>query len=158
MYTFSQLLIRNIGLALIFILSISSISLYMFSALLKSKTSDNEQIIKSFAQHFIMGEEELNNAKNFSKTLQKISKYQSLTINNLAGEQLSNFENKNIGFTFPFITPETKQVNIKELSFNIRYQAEFSRRICFSSLFHYNLYYFIATVNYYCHWYECETT
>ena len=125
MYTFSQLLIRNIGLALIFILSISSISLYMFSALLKSKTSDNEQIIKSFAQHFIMGEEELNNAKNFSKTLQKISKYQSLTINNLAGEQLSNFENKNIGFTFPFITPETKQVNIKELSFNIRYQLNF---------------------------------
>ena len=125
MYTFSQLLIRNIGLALIFILSISSISLYMFSALLKSKTSDNEQIIKSFAQHFIMGEEELNNAKIFSKTLQKISKYQNLTINNLAGEQLSNFENKNIGFTFPFITPEIKQVKIKELSFNIRFKLNF---------------------------------
>jgi len=125
MFTFSQLLIKNLSLVLVFILSIGAVSLFMFSVLLESKAEDNAQIIKSFSQQLNNNGDNIEKANILSKQLQQMSKYHHLIIYNLNGKQLSTFENKNTGFIFPFITPQTKQVNILELSFKIDYQLNF---------------------------------
>jgi len=126
MYTFPQLLLRNIILALIFISSISVVSISMLSSLLENKTNEHTEIIKSFSQQFDVSDDELQNANALSKKLQQISNYNSLTIFNLAGKKLFTFENQNSGVSIPFSSPETKQLNANNLKFKIEYQLNFN--------------------------------
>ncbi len=126
MYTFSQLLLRNIILALIFILSISIVSITMLSSLLESKANQHTQTIKLFSQQFNISEDELQNANNVAKNLQQLSNYKRLTVYNLAGKNLFSFENKNTGFSIPFIEPEVKKLNINSLALKIEYQLNFN--------------------------------
>ena len=126
MYTFPQLLLRNIILALIFILSISVVSISLLSSLLENKTNEHTQIIKSFAQQFDVSNDELQNANALSKKLQQVSNYNSLTIYSLAGKKLFRFENKNSPASPTFSYPETKQLNANNLIFTIEYQLNFN--------------------------------
>jgi len=126
MYTFPQLLLRNVILALIFILSISVVSISMLSSLLENKTNEQIQLIKSLTQQFDVSNDELQNANALSKKLQQVSNYNSLTIYDLAGKKLFSFENKNSGVSIPFSYPETKQLNANNLKLNIEYQLNFN--------------------------------
>lgn len=131
MYTFPQLLLRNVVLALIFILSISIVSVSMLSSLLENKTNEHIQLINSLTQQFdvvgnISDDDELQNANILSKKLQQISNYNNLTIYNVAGNKLFSFKNKNAGFNIPFASPETKQLRANNLQFTIEYQLNFN--------------------------------
>tara|TARA_R110001583_G_scaffold1282_1_gene10517 strand:+ start:8455 stop:10374 length:1920 start_codon:yes stop_codon:yes gene_type:complete len=128
MYTFSQLLLRNLVLALIFILSISFVSISMLSALLEKKTNEHSQLINSLTQQFdvVSNDDELQNVNTLSKKLQQISNYTHLIIYNFTGKQLFVFENKNSVVNIPFASPETKQLRTNNLQFTIEYQLNFN--------------------------------
>lgn len=126
MYTFSQLLLRNIILALIFILSLSVVSISMLSSLLENRTNEHTQLIKSFTQQFDVNTDELQNATALAQKLQQVSKYNSLTIYNLTGEKLFSFENKEPGVSIPFSYPETEKLNANNLKLTIEYQLNFN--------------------------------
>lgn len=130
MYTFPQLLLRNIILALIFILSISIVSITMLSSLLENKANQHTQTIKSFTQqfdaNFDASNDELQKAKSVAKLLQQFSNYNRLTIYNLAGKKLFSFENKNTKFSIPFASPEIKKLSINSLKLKIEYQLNFN--------------------------------
>jgi len=126
MYTFSQLLLRNIILALIFILSLSVVSISMLSSLLENRTNEHTQLIKSFTQQFDVNTDELQNATALAQKLQQVSKYNSLTIYNLTGKKLFSFENKEPGVSIPFSYPETEKLNANNLKLTIEYQLNFN--------------------------------
>ena len=125
MYTFAQLLLRNIGLALIFIISISAVSIIMLSSLLESKTDQHAQMITAFTQQFEFTNNEQQAAQNLSTQLTKISNYNSLIISNLAGDKLSDFSNNNTGFMIPFVAPKIKQITLSPLPITLHYQLNF---------------------------------
>jgi len=126
MYTFPQLLLRNILLALIFILSISVVSISMLSSLLENKTNERTQIIKSFSQQIEVSNEEQQTANALANTLKQISSYDTLTIYNLAGKKLFSYENTKSGINIPFTSPETKQFSANNLKLKIEYQLNFN--------------------------------
>ena len=125
MYTFSQLLLRNIGLALIFIISISAVSTIMLSSLLESKTDAHTQIITALTQEIELTNDEQQTADALLNKLKKTSNYNNLTIHNLNGNKLSDFKNTDASLHIPFITPEIKQITLGKLLLKINYQLNF---------------------------------
>jgi len=128
MYSFSQLFLRNIILALIFILSISAVSITMLSSLLESKANQHMHMIKSFTDQFgtniETSKDEQQNANNLAKRLQQFSNYRNLTIYNLAGKKLFSFENNEL--SIPFTGPKTKKLSVNNLTLKIEYQLNFN--------------------------------
>ena len=127
MYTFPQLLLRNVALALIFIVSISVISITMLSSLLGTKSQEHISLINSLTQHFTVNDEddELKTANNLLSTLKKISNYKQLAIYSTTGKQLGQFTNKDAIVNIPFIFPEPTKVNAPNLQLTIEYQLNF---------------------------------
>lgn len=128
MYTFPQILLRNIALALIFIVSISVVSIVMLSSLLANKNNEHIQLIHSITQQFPVSENdnELSDANRLFETLTKISNYQQLTIYNKSGEKLAQFKNKGAIVNIPFVSPEAKQVSAQHIQLTIEYQLNFT--------------------------------
>lgn len=126
MYTFPQLLLRNLGLALIFILSVSVISVVMLSSMLENKALQHSQFIKTYTQQFDVLDTELNTAKNLSSTLKQMSHYDELIIMNLSGKNLSNFIDKESSITLPIITPELYEVTADVLNLKIKFKLNFN--------------------------------
>ena len=126
MYTFPQLLLRNFNLALIFILSISIVSVTMLSSLLTNKANEHSHTIKLFSEPFTVDEDELKNATNLANTLQQISNYNNLTIYNFAGKKLFDFKNKTSNISIPFTSPETKKLSVNNLKLTVEYQLNFN--------------------------------
>ena len=125
MYTFPQLLLRNIILALIFIVSISAVSFTMLSSLLVSKTNEHTKSIQSIAQHYDISENEQEGAKNLSKELQQIAHYNNLTIYNASNKKLSSFKRNDAGLVISFIMPKAKKLTVSRLKFTVEYQLNF---------------------------------
>lgn len=127
MYTFPQLLLRNVALALIFIVSISVISVTMLSSLLGTKSQEHILLINTLTQHFTVNEEddELKTANNLLSTLKTISNYKQLAIYSHTGKKLGQFTNQNAIVDIPFIFPEPKKVNAPNLQLTIEYQLNF---------------------------------
>ena len=126
MYTFPQLLLRNVILALVFTLSICIISFTMLSSLLENKSDEHSQTIKLISQQHDESNDELQKANNLANKLQQISNYNSLTVNNLAGKKLFSVDNKNSGISIPFVSPKTKKITVSNLQLTIEYQLNFN--------------------------------
>ncbi len=126
MYTFPQLLLRNAVLALIFIVSISVVSVSMLSSMLGDKVSLHTQTIKLFTEQLETTNIELQDASNLAKNLQQTANYNYLAIYNRAGKKLFNYQNKNIGLTIPFTAPSTEKLNTIGIELNIEYQLNFA--------------------------------
>lgn len=126
MYTFSQLLLRNSILALIFILSISGISLSMLTSLLEDKATEHSQVIHLLTKQFETINDELDTAQNIAKTLQQATTYNALIISNQAGEPLFSDINTDIGIISPFIYPKPQKHMAKQLGLSIEYQLDYS--------------------------------
>ena len=125
MYTFPQLLLRNTFLLLIFIASISAISLPTLSTLMNDKASQHIKVIDLISKQVVMTDDKSETAIMFAKTLQQADTYNTLTIQNPAGERLFSYENTNIGFALPFISSKTTRYNIESLNITIEYQLNF---------------------------------
>jgi len=125
MYTFPQLLLRNTFLLLIFIASISAISLPTLSTLMNDKASQHIKVINLLSKQAVITGDKKETAQMFAKTLQQADTYNTLTIQNPAGERLFSYENTNIGFALPFISSKTTRYNIESLNITIEYQLNF---------------------------------
>lgn len=154
MYKFSQLLLRNSLLALIFILSISAVSLSMLTSLLEDKAIEHNQVIDLLTQPYITTNQDLDAAQNIAKTLQKATKYNTLTISNEAGEHLFSYKNTDIGIVLPLASPMTQKYTTDQSSLLIEYQLNFSSEhtlvfnfIIFSLIFSFILVIFAAVMS-----------
>lgn len=132
MYTFPQLLLRNIALALIFIASISVVSFIMLSSLIQNKTQAHILLVDTLAQQFTVSENEnkLESANTLLKTLKKVTNYKQLTIYDISGEKLVQFINKDsvIGFSLlsPALSPAANKVTPQNIELTIEYQLNFT--------------------------------
>ena len=116
MYSFSQLLLKNIVLALIFVTSICAVSFSMLSSLVDEKTNQHNKTITLFAQQLPFIDDEQKRAANFANKLQQISPYDNLTIYNTAGKKLFHYKNSNATLAIPLLFPEAKKVTACAIS------------------------------------------
>ncbi|PHR83747.1 MAG: GGDEF domain-containing protein [Colwellia sp.] len=126
MYTFPQLLLRNTLLSLIFILSVSAISLSLLSSLLEGKATQHSQVISLLTKPSVTTNKEIDTIKRLAEALQQTTTYNVLIITNQAGEELFNYKNTDIGLTLPLTSPKPKKYIAKQLSVSIEYQLNFS--------------------------------
>ena len=126
MFTFSQLLIRNIALALVFIISISAVSVFSLSSLLKGKADEHSKLIHSLSQQYSLNDNKSVIANELSKQLQQLSNYNSLTIFNSSGETLSYFSNSESFVSIPFTLPKAEKTTVSKLNISVEYQLTFS--------------------------------
>jgi RNase E specificity factor CsrD len=106
MYTFSQLLLRNATLALIFIISISIVSLLMLYSLLEDKATQHNQVISLLTNQVITTGDEVDAANRIAKKLQQATTYNILMITHQTGDNLFSYKNSDMGLTLPFISPK----------------------------------------------------
>jgi len=125
MYTFPQLLLRNTLLLLIFIASISAISLPILTTLMDEKATQHTQVINLLSKQTTITDDLKESAEIFANILQQATTYNTLKIANQAGENLFSYENANIGLTLPFITAKTKKHSLEPLGITIKYQLNF---------------------------------
>mgnify|MGYP003385447655 CR=1 FL=1 len=126
MYTFSQLLLRNSLLALIFIVSVSAVSLSLLTSLLEDKAIEHQQTISLLIKPYLTLNDRLDAVQNIEKTLQIAKKYNTLIISNQAGEHLFEYINTDIGFILPLASPKPQKYMTKPLGVSIEYQLDFS--------------------------------
>jgi len=126
MYTFSQLLLRNSILALIFIMSISAISLLLISSLFEDKATQHSQVINLLTKQLVVKKDEINISENIADALQQATTYNVLIITNQAGESLFSYENADMGLTLPLTSPKPKKHLANQLGLTIEYQLNFS--------------------------------
>tara|TARA_R110001583_G_scaffold86499_1_gene225898 strand:- start:22387 stop:24300 length:1914 start_codon:yes stop_codon:yes gene_type:complete len=126
MYTFPQLLLRNATLALIFIISISTVSLLMLSSLLEDKATQHSQVIGLLTKQLLTTDDELVAAQSIAITLQQATTYNTLMITNQAGENLFSYKSTDTGFTLSFISPKPKKKVAEQLGLSVEYQLDFS--------------------------------
>ena len=124
MYTFTHILLRNIILALLFIASISAVSLTMLSTLLEKRTTQQAQAINIYTEQLKTTDNELLDAKNIADKLLQTANYHSLTIYNNSGETLFSFNDNNTSI-IPFVLPEVKSLPITKLQLRLNYQLDF---------------------------------
>lgn len=123
MYTFPQLLMRNAVLALMFILTFSLLGIFLLSSLLEDKSTQHQQVIKVLTQS-LSATDEQQDANLAANLLKQATTYNSLIVSNNTGETLVNYSN--VGFSIPFIIPESKSIKIDNLKLTISYQINFS--------------------------------
>jgi diguanylate cyclase (GGDEF)-like protein len=126
MYTFPQLLLRNATLALIFIISISTVSLLMLSSLLEDKATQHSQVIGLLTKQLLTTDDELVAAQSIAITLQQATTYNTLMITNQAGENLFSYKSTDTGLTLSFISPKPKKKVAEQLGLSVEYQLDFS--------------------------------
>jgi len=152
MYTFFQLLIRNVILAFIFILTFSVISLVLLASFLADKDNQHLQSIELLTQQIPLTENNTQNVKILAATLRKINNFKKLTISNRTGKTLFAYQNKHIGLIIPLITPLGKQFSFN--GFTISYQLDYSKEsslilnlLLFAFILAYVLVLFSAMIN-----------
>ncbi len=134
MYTFPQLLLRNVTLALVFIVSISRVSIVMLASLLENKTNAHAQLITELTRQTpplenikqLPEAEQRINAEQLPEILLKISNYKQLTIYNPTGIKLVQFSNKEPINSIPMAFPDSKQVKDIHNVFTIEYQLNYT--------------------------------
>jgi RNase E specificity factor CsrD len=131
MYTFPQLLLRNATLALIFIISISTVSLLMLSSLLEDKATQHSQIIGLLNKQILTTDDEIVAAQSIATTLQQATIYNTLMITNQAGENLFSYKSADTGLTLSFVSPKPKKQVAEQLGLSVEYQLNFSGEYTF---------------------------
>ena len=126
MYTFPQLLLRNATLALIFIISISAVSLLMLSSLLEDKATQHSQVIGLLTKQLLTTDDEIVAAQSIATTLQQATTYNTLMITNQAGENLFSYKSADTGLTLSFVSPKPKKQVAEQLGLSVEYQLNFS--------------------------------
>lgn len=154
MYTFPQLLLRNATLALIFIISISAVSLLMLSSLLEDKATQHSQVIGLLTKQLLTTDDEIVAAQSIATTLQQATTYNTLMITNQAGENLFSYKSPDTGLTLSFVSPKPKKQVAEQLGLSVEYQLNFSGEytlvvsfILFSLILSFLLVIFAATMS-----------
>ncbi|SES85798.1 EAL domain-containing protein [Thalassotalea agarivorans] len=125
MYTFSQLLIRNTVLGVLFSITMAVLSLTVLSSYLEQVQQDSQQTIRSLATQTLNNTE----ANLLSKTLQRSFTFQQLNIDIISGDKLTNYKNSKTNFLVNLVSPQPKQIIIKDHQVKISYLLDFSKQV-----------------------------
>jgi len=123
MYTFSQLLLRNIFIGIIFSACAAIATLIVLSEYFNDETARHQRVITSIAQEVSIA----NDRQLLGKSLQKINDYNQLTIKTFTGEQLFTYTKRNPGLSLPAITPPAKSFSNKTLDLTVEFQLDFDK-------------------------------
>ena len=119
MYTFSQLLIRNAILGLLFSLISAALMIFMFRLYVSDKQLQQQQVVTTLAEQIIAHQD----VKTLSQVLRKKNSYQRITITTQAGEQLYHFTEPDSALLSAMISPATTEINLPALDTIIAMQV-----------------------------------
>ncbi|REL24433.1 EAL domain-containing protein [Thalassotalea euphylliae] len=120
MYTFSQLLARNILLGVVFVIVSTALSVFFLAEYTTQKHEQHQAAISAFAQ-------QLGKSKELANVLRKSEDYSQLTINSYDGEKIYSYSNPSPGFTFPLTQPPAQKVSLSTVDLMINYQLNTSK-------------------------------
>ncbi|WP_448555921.1 EAL domain-containing protein [Thalassotalea montiporae] len=120
MYTFSQLLARNILLGVVFVIVSTALSVFFLAEYTMQKHEQHQAAISAFAQ-------QLGKSKELANVLRKSEDYSQLTINSYDGEKIYSYSNPSPGFTFPMTQPPAQKVSLSTVDLMINYQLNTSK-------------------------------
>jgi len=123
MYTFSQLLIRNILIGIVFSLLATIISLLTLGDRFQDKMTLQQKVITTIAQKTVIN----NDNQELAKILRTMSSYSQLQIANSGNKNTFTYSKANTDTPIPFVTPNSKKFSIKDLDLNITFQLDFSK-------------------------------
>lgn len=137
MFTFQQLLIRNVIAGLVFILAIYTLSLFLVSDYFDHQTKLQENVIRTVAQEMaqtVASVKQVNqditiktdHSKTLTVILKSIRKYNFLSISSDYDFSNATYKNNNPGLEFSFLQPKVKRVEIADSKLSVEYQLNFS--------------------------------
>ena len=137
MYKFSQLLLKNILIALLFIIAFSAISTTLLSTFFTKQNSLHQEKIQTLTQAFKKTLEQQNKAnnttketaKNLADLLKGTYAFQTLIIKDKS-EVLYTYQN-NMVQSIVFTNPAISSLSVKEIELQIDYQLDFSSLLYF---------------------------
>ncbi|WP_448212198.1 EAL domain-containing protein [Colwellia sp. MEBiC06753] len=124
MYSFSQLLARNIVLGVVFVVITSIISIVFLADFTADKDKQHQTAIAAIAQ-------QIGNNKELANTLRKNADYNILNISSYNGEKIYSYTNPKPGFTFPFVEQPINKVSLQTVNLTIDYQLNHSAESLF---------------------------
>jgi len=122
MYTFSQLLIRNILIGIVFSILAATISLITLGDRFEDIVDQQKKAITTIAQKTYT-----NNTQELAETLRRMASYSQLKISNSDNKNTFSYSKANMNTAIPFVTPNSKKLSIKELDLNVNFQLDFSK-------------------------------
>lgn len=129
MYTFSQLLLRNCILGIVFSLIIVLFSIFTTSKFLQEKQNVHAVIIKANSTLFLSEQSQLNNNNSaeqiFIESLRSNYKYSLLKIMNNTDESIYNSSSPTNTFILPFTLPKINKLTVDN-NLTVIYQLDFS--------------------------------
>lgn len=139
MFTFQQLLIRNIIAGLVFILAVSTLSLFLLSDYFEHQTKQQERVIRTVANEMTQTANNINqisqdinvktdHSKTLSTILKSIRTYNFLSISSDYDYSNATYKNNNPDFEFSFLVPELNRVTLTQSQLSVEYQLNFSKQ------------------------------
>ena len=120
MYSFSQLLARNILLGAVFVIISTALAVFFLADYTAQKHQQHQSTITAIAQ-------QLSKNKELANILRKTEDYTQLAINTYKGEKIYSYTNPSPGFTFPMTQPPAQKVTLSTVDLTINYQLNTSK-------------------------------
>lgn len=127
MYSYTQLLMRNLFFAVLVILGIAAISLFLFAEHLNDKQSLQKELIATIAKQVPVED----NAKNLVHLLSNIAPFTLLDISTQNGDKLYFKKSSSSLPVLTFIQPKPSAVNIKDQKINLTFQIDYRKDFYF---------------------------
>ncbi len=128
MYSYTQLLLRNLLFAVLFILGIAAVSLFLFTEHISDKQSLQKELITTIAKQVTVED----NAKNLVHILSNFAAFTLLDISTQNGDKL--YFKKAPATTLPLfalLQPEPSAIHIAEKKLNITFQIDYQKDFYF---------------------------
>jgi RNase E specificity factor CsrD len=127
MYSYSKLLVRNLGLGFLFYFCITLITLLMFTSHIKDKQALQSKMITSIAKQ----SHDKSENKALAKTLQNVTQFTLLNITTLTGDSLFYKKDKTQRSSFEFMLPKSVSIRLKKQNLIINFQLAYKQDISF---------------------------
>ena len=125
MYSFSQLLARNIVLSIVFVVFMAVLAITFLATYNAEKQAEHQQAITAIAMQMA------DNKKNLANTLRKNAQYQVLKVSTYKGEKIYSYSNPNPGFVLPLTRGELAKVSLKNIDLTVEYQLDTAKESFF---------------------------
>ena len=125
MYTFPQLLTKNLLLGLLFSAFASCITLFLFSSYLDNKQTVHQHNISTIAQQVLTH----NDSQTFAKILRNSNNYKQLNISTFSGESLYSYTDKSDAIVLPLMNQTPQELTLESLDLKITFQLSHNEAI-----------------------------
>lgn len=122
MYTFSQLVVRNILIGLIFNLLAAFFILFNLHSFYQEDTTKHQKVLSFASAQFLQDQ----NKQSLGLLLRDMADYTKLDINSYSGISEYSFQKASGDINLPFLFPELKQYSNKELDIVVKFQLDYS--------------------------------